>query len=130
MKFSGKNNDCSDLRKRGLCLVPLSKLVNYFGWLIIILVPPSLSLSCKITSRKVQRNFLHVNLFLIIMGTTDHLSLSLSLSLYHLWIKLNLVRSSMLYIYPWAKRKLIRQCISKQVDIIFISSSWGHFEGI
>ncbi|KAE8075732.1 hypothetical protein FH972_014424 [Carpinus fangiana] len=31
MKFSGKNNDCGDLRKRGLCLVPLSKLVNYFG---------------------------------------------------------------------------------------------------
>ncbi|XP_035538577.1 vascular-related unknown protein 1-like isoform X1 [Juglans regia] len=32
MNFGGKNNhDYTDLRKRGLCLVPLSKLVNYFG---------------------------------------------------------------------------------------------------
>ncbi|KAL0001723.1 hypothetical protein SO802_015504 [Lithocarpus litseifolius] len=32
VNYSGKNiNDCTDLRNRGLCLVPLSKLVNYFG---------------------------------------------------------------------------------------------------
>ncbi|KAK9284853.1 hypothetical protein L1049_024033 [Liquidambar formosana] len=30
MNFNGKNNDCSELRKRGLCLVPLSMLVKYF----------------------------------------------------------------------------------------------------
>ncbi|KAJ9686713.1 hypothetical protein PVL29_015521 [Vitis rotundifolia] len=30
--FNGKNNiDCTDLKKRGLCLVPLSMLVNYLG---------------------------------------------------------------------------------------------------
>ncbi|ESW04556.1 hypothetical protein PHAVU_011G105200 [Phaseolus vulgaris] len=31
LKFNGKNVDCSDLKKRGLCLVPLSLLVNYLG---------------------------------------------------------------------------------------------------
>ncbi|RVX08531.1 vascular-related unknown protein 1 isoform X1 [Vitis vinifera] len=30
--FNGKNNiDCTDLKKRGLCLVPLSMLVSYLG---------------------------------------------------------------------------------------------------
>ncbi|KAA8526493.1 hypothetical protein F0562_008304 [Nyssa sinensis] len=29
--FDGKNNDCTDLKKRGLCLVPLSMFVNYLG---------------------------------------------------------------------------------------------------
>ncbi|XP_059661059.1 vascular-related unknown protein 1 [Cornus florida] len=31
MNFDGKNNDCTDLKKKGLCLVPLSMLVNYLG---------------------------------------------------------------------------------------------------
>ncbi|KAJ1404332.1 hypothetical protein SESBI_26643 [Sesbania bispinosa] len=32
IEFNGKNNiDCTDLKKRGLCLVPLSLLVNYLG---------------------------------------------------------------------------------------------------
>uniref|UniRef100_A0A0R0JNI6 Uncharacterized protein n=2 Tax=Glycine subgen. Soja TaxID=1462606 RepID=A0A0R0JNI6_SOYBN len=31
LKFNGKNIDCTDLKKRGLCLVPLSLLVNYLG---------------------------------------------------------------------------------------------------
>ncbi|TKY66959.1 hypothetical protein E2542_SST09850 [Spatholobus suberectus] len=31
LNFSGKNIDCADLKKRGLCLVPLSLLVNYLG---------------------------------------------------------------------------------------------------
>ena len=29
--FGGGKNDCVDLKKRGLCLVPLSMLVNYLG---------------------------------------------------------------------------------------------------
>ncbi|KAI4322544.1 hypothetical protein L6164_022226 [Bauhinia variegata] len=29
--YKGKNIECTDLKKRGLCLVPLSKFVNYFG---------------------------------------------------------------------------------------------------
>ncbi|KAL4619258.1 hypothetical protein ACB092_06G067200 [Castanea dentata] len=28
---SGRDSDCTELKKRGLCLVPLSMLVNYFG---------------------------------------------------------------------------------------------------
>ncbi|KAA8524642.1 hypothetical protein F0562_011065 [Nyssa sinensis] len=31
MNFDGKNNDYTDLKKRGLCLFPLSMLVNYLG---------------------------------------------------------------------------------------------------
>ncbi|CAJ2660328.1 unnamed protein product [Trifolium pratense] len=31
MNFNGKNIDCTDLKKRGLCLVPMSMLVNYYG---------------------------------------------------------------------------------------------------
>ncbi|KAL2328337.1 hypothetical protein Fmac_021764 [Flemingia macrophylla] len=31
LKFNGKNIDCTDLKKRGLCLVPFSLLVNYLG---------------------------------------------------------------------------------------------------
>ncbi|XP_027911147.1 vascular-related unknown protein 1-like [Vigna unguiculata] len=31
LKFNGKNVDCTELKKRGLCLVPLSLLVNYLG---------------------------------------------------------------------------------------------------
>ncbi|XP_027347888.1 vascular-related unknown protein 1 [Abrus precatorius] len=31
LKYNGKNIDCTDLKKRGLCLVPLSLLVNYLG---------------------------------------------------------------------------------------------------
>ena len=32
LNFNGENNiDCSELKKRGLCLVPLSMLVNYYG---------------------------------------------------------------------------------------------------
>lgn len=37
------NNDkslyeCNELRKKGLCLVPLSMLINYLGWLIVLLM--------------------------------------------------------------------------------------------
>ncbi|KAK4576254.1 hypothetical protein RGQ29_026989 [Quercus rubra] len=28
---SGRDSDCTELKNRGLCLVPLSMLVNYFG---------------------------------------------------------------------------------------------------
>ncbi|KAF9688297.1 hypothetical protein SADUNF_Sadunf02G0182900 [Salix dunnii] len=31
MNFSAVKNDCIDLKKRGLCLVPFSMLVNYLG---------------------------------------------------------------------------------------------------
>ncbi|KAK7404916.1 hypothetical protein VNO78_05967 [Psophocarpus tetragonolobus] len=31
LEFNGKNIDCTDLKKRGLCVVPLSLLVNYLG---------------------------------------------------------------------------------------------------
>lgn len=31
MNFNVGNNDCTDLKGRGLCLVPLSMLVNYLG---------------------------------------------------------------------------------------------------
>ncbi|KAG2397313.1 hypothetical protein LR48_Vigan08g118400 [Vigna angularis] len=31
LKYNGKNGDCTELKKRGLCLVPLSLLVNYLG---------------------------------------------------------------------------------------------------
>ncbi|KAK7312722.1 hypothetical protein VNO77_36809 [Canavalia gladiata] len=30
-KFNGKSIDCTELKKRGLCIVPLSLLVNYLG---------------------------------------------------------------------------------------------------
>ncbi|CAL9017514.1 unnamed protein product [Prunus brigantina] len=29
--FIGRENDCTDLKKRGLCLVPFSMVANYFG---------------------------------------------------------------------------------------------------
>jgi len=29
--FNEKNVDCIDLKQRGICLVPLSLLVNYLG---------------------------------------------------------------------------------------------------
>jgi hypothetical protein len=35
INFNGKNIDCTDLKKRGLCLVPMSMLVNYYGWIIV-----------------------------------------------------------------------------------------------
>ncbi|XP_061360791.1 vascular-related unknown protein 1-like [Gastrolobium bilobum] len=31
VNFNGKKIDCTDLKKKGLCLVPLSLLVNYLG---------------------------------------------------------------------------------------------------
>ncbi|XP_061363109.1 vascular-related unknown protein 1-like [Gastrolobium bilobum] len=31
LNFNGNNVECTDLKKRGLCLVPLSMLVNYYG---------------------------------------------------------------------------------------------------
>ncbi|OIW05935.1 hypothetical protein TanjilG_07211 [Lupinus angustifolius] len=31
VNLNGEKNDCTDLKKRGLCLVPMSMLVNYFG---------------------------------------------------------------------------------------------------
>lgn len=33
INFNGNNNidECTELKKRGLCLVPLSMLVNYYG---------------------------------------------------------------------------------------------------
>jgi len=31
MEFDGKNNECTGLKKKGLCLFPLSMLVNYLG---------------------------------------------------------------------------------------------------
>jgi hypothetical protein len=30
--------ECNELRKKGLCLVPLSMLINYLGWLIVLLM--------------------------------------------------------------------------------------------
>ncbi|KAL5082033.1 hypothetical protein RYX36_010454, partial [Vicia faba] len=31
INFNGKNVDCPGLEKKGLCLVPMSMLVNYYG---------------------------------------------------------------------------------------------------
>ncbi|CAI8592763.1 unnamed protein product [Vicia faba] len=31
INFNGKNVDCTGLEKKGLCLVPMSMLVNYYG---------------------------------------------------------------------------------------------------
>lgn len=31
LNFNGKNIECADLKNRGLCLVPMSMLVNYYG---------------------------------------------------------------------------------------------------
>ncbi|CAK8535534.1 unnamed protein product [Lathyrus sativus] len=31
INFNGKNVDCTSLEKKGLCLVPMSMLVNYYG---------------------------------------------------------------------------------------------------
>ncbi|KAK2370240.1 hypothetical protein P8452_57595 [Trifolium repens] len=31
MNFNGKNIECTNLKKRGLCLVPMSMLVKYYG---------------------------------------------------------------------------------------------------
>ncbi|XP_062170233.1 vascular-related unknown protein 4-like [Alnus glutinosa] len=31
MGFIGRDSDCTELKKRGLCLVPFSMLMNYFG---------------------------------------------------------------------------------------------------
>ncbi|CAL0333913.1 unnamed protein product [Lupinus luteus] len=31
VNLKGKKNDCTDLKKQGLCLVPVSMFVNYFG---------------------------------------------------------------------------------------------------
>ncbi|KAK7257329.1 hypothetical protein RIF29_31215 [Crotalaria pallida] len=31
MNFNGRDSDCTELKKRGLCLVPLSMVVNYLG---------------------------------------------------------------------------------------------------
>ena len=31
MGFIGRDSDCAELKKRGLCLVPLSMIVDYLG---------------------------------------------------------------------------------------------------